>query len=57
MTPSDHAREMGKIGAQKRRQYERERICAVAREMNAKAGRPDDPRLYPPLILTKGDRA
>ena len=46
----------GRLGAEKRRQYERERICAVAREMNAKAGRPDDPRLYPPLILTKGDR-
>lgn len=57
MTPSDHARELGKIGAEKRRQHEREIIRAKADLMNKAMGRGSDARLYPPLILTRKDQA
>lgn len=48
--------EAGKLGAAKRRQHEREIIRAKAALMNKAMGLPVDKRLYPPLILTKGDR-
>ena len=57
MTPSDHARELGKLGAEKRRQHEREIIRAKADLMNKAMGRGSDARLYPPLILTRKDQA
>ena len=47
----------GKLGAAKRTQYEREVIRAKAALMHKGMGRPVDPRLYPPLLLTKKDQA
>lgn len=47
----------GRLGAEKRHQTEREPIRAKARAMREALGLdPNDPRLFPPLILTKGDR-
>ena len=43
----------GRLGAEKRRQITSERYLEVARKM---AADPNDPRLYPPLILTRKDR-
>ena len=45
--------EAGRLGAEKRRQIEHEPILEKARKM---AADPHDPRLYPPLILTRKDR-
>ena len=47
--------EAGKMGAERRRLLEREPILAKARLMNQLMGRKPDPRLNPPLQLTKGD--
>lgn len=48
--------EAGKLGAEKRRQLEREPILARARQMLAEKGLPPDPRLSPPLLLSKADQ-
>lgn len=48
--------EAGKIGAAKRLQAEREPIRARARQMLAEKGLPPDPRLAPPLLLSKADQ-
>ena len=49
--------EAGRLGAEKREQIEREPIRTKARAMRDELGLPPDPRLYPPLILTRKDRA
>lgn len=49
--------EAGRLGAEKRRQLEQEYVLARARLMRDELGLPPDPRLYPPLILTRKDRA
>jgi len=46
----------GKLGAEKRRQLEREPILAKARAMRGAAGLPPSPALSPPLILTNADQ-
>lgn len=52
MTCSD----AGKLGADKRRQLEREPILAKARAMREADGLAPHPGLTPTLILTQGDR-
>lgn len=47
----------GRLGAEKRRQHEREVIRAKAALMNKAMGLPVDKRLYPPLLLTRKDQA
>jgi hypothetical protein len=57
MTPREAASELGKLGALKRRQNERERILERARQMCRADGIEPPAGLFPPLILTTGDRA
>lgn len=56
MSPSSAASALGKLGAARRRQLEREPIRQRCREMRAVMGLPDDARLFPTLILTGADR-
>jgi hypothetical protein len=57
MTTSEAASHMGRLGAEKRQQLEREPILSKARAMREAAGLPPSPALNPPLILTASDRA
>jgi hypothetical protein len=52
MTCSD----AGRLGAERRKEIERESIRRKALQMLAEMGKGPDPRLFPPLILTPGDR-
>lgn len=45
----------GKLGAERRREIEREPIRRKAQQMLSEMGMPPDPRLVPPLQLTRGD--
>lgn len=56
MSPAQAASALGKLGAARRRQNDREPILARARQMLADMGRAPDPRLSPPLLLTQADR-
>lgn len=56
MSPRDAASTLGKLGAERRHQAEREPIRAVARAMREAKGMPPHPGLYPPLILGAADR-
>lgn len=48
--------EAGKLGAERRREYQREPIRRRALQMLAEMGKLPDPRLFPPLQLTLADR-
>lgn len=47
----------GRLGADKRRQIEREPIRRECQRLREAFGMPPHPGLIPPLILTQGDRA
>lgn len=48
--------EAGKLGADKRKQLEREPILSLARQMRERGGLLPHPALNPPLLLSRADQ-
>lgn len=48
--------EAGKLGAEKRKQIEREPVLRLARQMREAMRLPPAPALNPPLLLSKADQ-